>query len=215
MRTLVNQRTNEFPAGSALSSNDICASTLPLEPGELLLWLGRPDPKLFRSEAWAACVFGLLPLAAGCVACLLVKFSYSQGERSPLLAIPALVGLGFLAIGLNLLSTPWRAPRRLAKSAYALTDRRALIFHPPGWTACGMLPAPRLATYSFYFDDICGRRLKRRSRNRTDIVFAQEIHRSARGRRNSIDLGFLGLREWREVEAQMARQFSYAAKELE
>lgn len=77
------------------SAGEMCPIASPLAPGEELLWLGRPDPGLFRSEAWAAFVFGLFPLAAGCGTIALVSMSLLHGDRSWYLAVPHWSGCYF------------------------------------------------------------------------------------------------------------------------
>lgn|GEM_PF-791213 len=109
---------------------------LHLAPGEAVLWSGRPDPGMVARRMIPRALAGL-----GFVAFTLVWMaSVVQGknnnwDRGKAVApfaphnvrIAALVGLSMLPPGLYMLIWPMRAWRRAGGTAYALTDRRAMI----------------------------------------------------------------------------------------
>lgn len=168
-----------------------------LEADEKLLWTGRPDPQLFRDEAIGMCVVSFIPTGAG-VMCLFIA---SVSALSPMrlgTAVPLLAGLGFLSIGRYLFLTPWRAPQQLARTVYAITNRRAIVLR---------LPELREPVYFFTGKELAGRRQKRHSPKRTDLVFGQEEYRRRKGGRYYLDIGFLGLANWQEAERELTRTF--------
>lgn len=103
--------------------------------------------------------------------------------------------------------TPWSLPKRLEKTLYAITNHRAFVIGGQGYCRDGVFPLADPKAHTFNIDAIRQRRLKRRSRRRTDIVFGQEVRRGHRGRRFTVDIGFLGLREWWQVESALASAF--------
>jgi hypothetical protein len=100
-----------------------------LQPGERLLWCGRPDP---RREATATLAQSLMALpwtilsmlwmwdAAGSVAPSLATRSASD-------LLHPLLGLPFLVLGLVMMSAPYFAYRRAQQRYYAVTDSRVLM----------------------------------------------------------------------------------------
>lgn len=100
-----------------------------LDPGETILWQGRPDPR----PHWAA--LSLHRAASGLVVTLIALFWIGVASRitsegdfpAPFHLFP-LFGLPFLAVGLYQLAghVLWEAYRR-AHTWYTLSDRRAFI----------------------------------------------------------------------------------------
>ncbi len=181
-----------------------------LEPGEKLLWRGRPHYRYFRSEAWAAFVFGFIPLSASLCAwlllCLLVRDSVAGQRFDNLLGIPIVLlpAIGFGCVGISALRAPWTVPRRLSRTRYAVTDRRVIVLHGPGYAANDMVPAPRSGRYDFTPEQASQRTVMRRRGGRVDIVLGIEEHRGGRGRRRWVDIGILGSEDWHDAVAAMA-----------
>ena len=109
-----------------------------LQPGERIRWSGQPVagaasfnlawiPFLFAIPWTAFAIFWTLA-AAG------MLFGHSNAGHEPLvlrLVFP-LFGVPFILIGVWMLITPWRAKKKVQsmaeKTAYVITDRRAIIF---------------------------------------------------------------------------------------
>lgn len=105
-----------------------------IEPGERLVWTGRPRPSRVLgptipigllgllwtafSAFWVGAALRLVPLGAG--------IPLAEGFRIVL----AVLGLPFVAVGLVMIAAPGYAMRRAALTAYALTDRRAILIEP-------------------------------------------------------------------------------------
>jgi hypothetical protein len=99
-----------------------------LEPGERLLWAGRPDP---RRTAWAkirqalfGAVFVLLSFLV-CLSFLPATGPYFGADSLPFSLRPMVLVAGFLLI-LSGMLLPVLAYRRARSSVYAATDKRVL-----------------------------------------------------------------------------------------
>ena len=100
-----------------------------LDPGEHLTWLAQPLGGRLARQAVPAALFGGV--------WTLLAVLWTAGAAWGTGAAPAdagwfrwfpLFGLPFILVGLGLLLSPWRAHRRAGRSAYVLTNRRALLF---------------------------------------------------------------------------------------
>jgi hypothetical protein len=90
-----------------------------VQEGESVLWSGRPKPVWFTKFNWAILQFGIL-WTAFTVFWLTVKISKAPDSFG-------WAGAGLLLIGMGLLSSPYWNRRRLARTAYVITNRRAII----------------------------------------------------------------------------------------
>jgi hypothetical protein len=179
-----------------------------LEAGETVLWHGRPHYPYFRSEAWAAFVFGLIALAAASGAWLIsyvvvrdivANANFGLVPALPIALIPA---VGFSLVAFECLSAPWTCRRRLARACYAITDRRVIVRGAPGYARNGMVPDPDREFYAFTPEQARRCEVKRRQGRRVDLVFASE-----RARRAVVEIGILGAEDWQGAERALRIAF--------
>jgi len=117
----------QFRAGYHMNSAEdpLAAARAALQPGEVLVWAGRPDPAVLAQARLPQRVRGLLGLAV-IAAFLWLSFipNWPDGYRGVLLAI-------FLAAAALyacwLVAAPRVARRAAGHTLYAVTDRRVLI----------------------------------------------------------------------------------------
>jgi hypothetical protein len=179
-----------------------------LEPGETVLWHGRPHYPYFRSEAWAAFVFGLIALAASAQAWLICYFAVRDVIQNgnyglvPALPVALIPAGGFSFVAFECLSAPWTCRRRLARSVYAVTDRRVIVRAALGYARNGMLPDPDRELYVFNPQQARECEAKRRNGRRVDLVLASE-----RARRAVVEVGILGAEDWEGAERAMRTAF--------
>jgi hypothetical protein len=181
-----------------------------LLPGERLIWVGQPDPDVMAREVArgfaAVCgVIGLVSLGA-----IWAASTLSQ-PRIPV--VVACLVVGALVIGL-IVSAPWGYRARLLDTIYAITDRRALVYHGIGWSLLwlDLLPELHETLWSFDATTIQARRRLRRYTGRTDLVFDGERHYHFTGKgaiRDWVQVGFLGLRDVDEADELLERQFPW------
>lgn len=181
-----------------------------LEPGETVLWHGRPHYPYFRSEAWAAFAFGLIALAAASGAWLIssvvVRDIVANGRYDlvPALPIAMIPACGFGLVAVECLAAPWTCRRRLARAMYAVTDRRVIVRGAPGYARNGMVPEPSQELYLFAPDQARGCELKRRQGRRVDLVFASE-----HARRAVVEIGILGAEDRQGAERALRTAFGW------
>jgi hypothetical protein len=105
-----------------------------VEPGERLLWAGRPGTARFALMTLPIFGFGLVWTAFSIFWMWLAFRGAMAGAGGDLVRyIFPLFGLPFVVIGFGMLGSPFWATRRARKTTYALTDRR-LIFIEVGLT---------------------------------------------------------------------------------
>ena len=111
-----------------------------------------------------------------------------------------LFGIPFVLIGLGMLSSPLWAYRKALQTVYVITDRRAITFDG-GWsTTIRSYPPEKLQ--EIY------RKEKRDGSG--DVIIARRAWRDSDGDRRSEELGFLRIRDPKEIE-QMLRTLAEQA----
>lgn len=179
-----------------------------LEPGEEVLWSGRPCYRYFRSEAWAAFVFGLITSACATVGLLIsiaaVWDVLARGnvKTAPALPLPVIGACVFSAYSIRLLRTPWVCRRRLARACYAVTNRRVIVLAVPGYDPSSTVPEPSREAYQFTPAQARAYQLKPRHGRRVDLVLATE-----RVRRSVVEVGILGAEDWEGAEGAIQTAF--------
>lgn len=183
-----------------------------LKPGEVLLWVGQPSPFHFRGESWAMFVFGWIPLAFG-IAALTMMLILPWGDGFALnhllgMALALIPGIGFTLIGLIMIQSPWRVPRNLTMTSYALTSHRGLVVTSPAWF---WNPVPNRnakgGVMEFSPEEIRNRVLRKVGLWRKDWIFFQEVRGGGKGR-SVYHYGFLGLADPAEVGAILDKEFA-------
>ena len=166
------------------------------ELGEQLLWAGQPDP--FRAAGGAWIVFLLaIPWTVFAVfwetMVLGLGFTRSVGTPQPVAWSMALFGLPFIALGIGMLSAPFRAMAKARRTVYTVTTKRVLTL------ICGNSQE----THSLvprYLGDI--RRTERRDGSGSLVICAATVA-------NATTSGgtFLGIARVRDVEQIIKRTF--------
>ena len=182
-----------------------------LRPGEILIWIGQPDPKRFSREIVRACLFQLALMAIFIPVSLFVISRISQAEKT---VVPMLLLVGGV-IGYFAIAAPWRYPQRILQTIYAITDKRALVYQGFGWSLLWLQALPDLYNTLCSFDarKIRGRRRIQRYEGRTDLIFGGEGHNYFTGKgqiRDWVQVGFLGLTDVDEVDALLEKHFANA-----
>jgi hypothetical protein len=163
-----------------------------LEPGERLLWHGKPDPKrglvasipvaLFAIP-WTAFSLFWMATASG------LAFRDSQPGWTSLFA---LFGVPFALVGLGMLTSPYWLYRKSKLTVYALTNRRALI----------ITGGATKKIQSFTSADIGVIQRTERPKGRGDVMFA-----TIEVKKNPQSVGFMGIADARRVERYMLDMF--------
>ncbi|HEY2956488.1 MAG TPA: hypothetical protein VGK89_14715 [Candidatus Eisenbacteria bacterium] len=161
-----------------------------LDPGEGLLWSGAPSPERLALSALPAAVFGI-PFTG--FAAFWIYMAYTMTSRSPGLGgawvLFPLFGLPFLLIGLGILTAPLWAYLGAGRTAYAVTNRRALIISR----------VLSINVKSFTHDEIHDLQHVERGDGSGDLYFASRAVPTRRGTLMQ-RIGFVGIPDVRSVE---------------
>ncbi len=183
-----------------------CETTLPREtaalvgaellPGERISWVGQPIPGRFARKSIAIVLFGI-PWTAFAVFWMVGagigtwKSSFKGGGFG-LFSLFPLFGLPFVLIGIGMLSSPYWMRRKARRTAYVITDRRALVFDAGGWSGTTIR--------SFEPDRLCDLRRIQNNDGSGDIIFERQWRSDNDGGRQSTDIGFLAIADVKSVE---------------
>lgn len=193
-----------------------------LEPGEQIRWTGQP---LVTSGStgmiWGVFIFGI-PWTAFAIFWTVMAsgvFENSHGQHFQAgRLLFGLFGLPFIGVGVLLLTSPWRAKKKLAKAikqtAYVITDRRAILLDS-GYVAFGpalamisSMPGTNrmlnqgLRVQSFRPERLTNIERIQREDGSGDILFADNptVIQTDNGVRTLNRVGFIGIPQVRAVE---------------
>ena len=178
-----------------------------LRPGERITWMEQPIARLLARATWPIVLFGIPWTAFALFWTAGAAWGTTKMKDGPgLFSVFPLFGLPFILIGVGMLSSPYWARRKARGSVYVLTDRRAILF-TAGWRGS-------MTVRSFEPERLNDLRRNQHSDGSGDLVFAQDIHRDSDGDRRSTDVGFMAIREVKQVEEMvrtLARKVESAA----
>jgi hypothetical protein len=168
-----------------------------LEPGESILWTGRPDPAALSRQSLPRSLAGLGFTAFTLLwICMVVRGGSNNWDRGRVVApfarhnviIAAVAGLWFLPFCAFMLTAPLRARWRAGRTCYVLTDLRAVIIEPRLLTDHSVRTFPPEA--------LALTQCKERPDGSGDLVFRNQKTRFGMPE----PVGFLAVESVREVE---------------
>jgi hypothetical protein len=163
-----------------------------LEPGERLLWWGKPDPKRGLLLTIPIALFGIpwtafsifwMSAASGLV--------FGNSQRS-WFSLFALFGLPFVLVGLGMLTAPYWAYLKAQQTIYALTSRRALI----------IIGGRATKVQSYTGSDIGTIERTDRANGKSDVLFA-----TVTTSKSTQSIGFMGIENGRHIERLLLDTF--------
>lgn len=175
-----------------------------LRSGERLLWAAQPRPGAYRKQAIGLMIFAV-PWTAFAVFWVVSAgwgTGWFGGDRHGgdgppgLFMLFPLFGLPFVLIGLGMFSAPYWLGRKAARTAYAVTDRRAIVFE-------GSAVGSGTKVQSFQPERLTLMTRTERADGSGDLVFEEFRERVGTGSR-TVRRGFVGIDRVREVEDLIA-----------
>lgn len=163
-----------------------------LQPGEVVLWAGQPDPGSYMRRGLLLWLF-FVPWTAFS----LFWMAGAAGFRLPGADIGsffALLGLPFLLIGLGGLSAPLWLRRVARDTLYVITSQRALVLEGRQAMVRSWPPEALIAVTCSERPDGSG-----------DLLFATEVWDDGRGNRGQRQRGFFAVRDVRMARACLER----------
>jgi hypothetical protein len=197
-----------------------------LDRGEKIVWLGQPEPR--PGVSWAllfpSCfaipwtLFALFWMAAASGVFDVFFGGQGGGRLAGGRVVFALFGLPFVVIGLVMFFSPLWMKRRLrraaGRTAYVITDRRAIIFDGGYWGDSGLvsLAAGRFARWfkgmqirSFGPEHLRDLQRIQREDGSGDVLFQAGTTRDAAGNLYPLRVGFLSVPDAKGVEDMLRR----------
>jgi hypothetical protein len=183
------------PSGEALPEPLAARVRGELQAGEVVLWTGRPIPGLAARPAMAFSLISgamLVPmvLVAGVMVgmvLLIVLLTKLACFALVLLPVGLILLLGFtMVIGL-----PWWTRHLAAQTAYALTDRRAIVWQQGAFA---------VHVRSFSRQQLGSIQRNERPDGSGDLIFDQTFWRDSHGHQHVRGVGFTSIARVRDVE---------------
>ncbi len=165
-----------------------------LQVGERIAWSGSPIPTLFVPHAIASFLFGIpwtafavfWTMAAG-IGTMSYKGGFSWFSLFPLFGVP------FVLIGIGMLSAPFVAYFRSKKTAYVITDKRAITIEGGKSTVIRSYPPEKLLEI-----------FRTEKKNGSgDVIIVNRSWKDSDGDRQSEQLGFLRVRDAKQIEDKL------------
>ncbi|BBO36440.1 hypothetical protein [Lacipirellula parvula] len=178
-----------MPNTSELPSSLAAIVATELESDEKIVWLGQPIPRLYARRGLPAFLFGI-PWTA-----FTLNFTYqtTRGNLDWDHLVPfVVIEIPFLLIGCVMLLSPLWMMRMAKRTAYAVTNQRALIFNA-GWFSGHTIR-------SFRPDQMQERRRVQRANGCGDLILDRQWSKDSDGGSKSTDYGFLAIRDPKMVE---------------
>jgi hypothetical protein len=172
-----------------------------LEPGEAVRWMEQPIPRYLAPASIGMVLFGL-PWTAFALfwICGASGFKCPDFSKGGFAFFP-LFGLPFVLVGFGMLSSPLWAYRKLLKTVYVITNRRAILFEG-GWTT---------TVRSYRPDQLKDAYRKERRNGVGDVVLGQRVWTDSDSGRQSVDVGFMNVRDAKRVE-RLIQELAAAAR---
>jgi hypothetical protein len=173
-----------------------------LGSGEAVQWVGRPIPSLLSRQAWPIVLFGI-PWTAFAIFWIAGASGFRVPDFRRGESFFPLFGLPFVLIGLGMLSAPYWLRLKGGRTAYVLTDRRAIIVERGLWST---------KVRSFAAAALGDIERKQRADGAGDIIFSREYRRDSEGGTRAVPVGFLAVAGVKEVEERIRGLLASAAQ---
>jgi hypothetical protein len=165
-----------------------------IDPGERVVWSGQPIASRLARKSIPIVLFGI-PWTAFAIFWVAMA-SLGAGKANapgPFFLFP-LFGVPFILIGVGMLTSPFWMRRSARRTAYVLTDRRAIVFQ-------GGLRS--IAVRSFEPESLTDLERRQFADGSGDLIFARDVRTGAKGRTNVTEVGFLAIPDVKAVEAEV------------
>jgi hypothetical protein len=172
-----------------------------LQEGESIAWVCQPIPKHFAMRSLPIVLFAI-PWTCFAIFWIAGASGFKIPNFKHGFDFFPMFGLPFLLIGFGMLSSPLWMAWKAKKTAYVLTDRRALIFDGC-WSA---------HVRSFAPDRLLDLRRTQRKDGSGDLIFEKKLSYDSEGSKQSTDIGFLAIPNVKDVEERVRLIAAAASK---
>jgi hypothetical protein len=161
-----------------------------LAKGERIVWIGRPIPWLLARSSLPMVLFGI-PFTAFALFWMGLASGFGHAAGPGPSGFFVLFGIPFVLVGLGMLTSPFWMFLRALRTAYAITDRRALTLERCLWG--------QVNVRSFDPASLAVLARTQRADGSGNLVFQREYRPQGRHGR-FVEIGFLGVPDVKEVE---------------
>ena len=161
---------------------------------ERITWSAQPLAGRVARKGWPIVLFGIPWTAFSVFWITMAARGTMQTGHLGVFSFFPLFGLPFVLIGIGMLTSPWWLRRQAGRTAYVLTNQRAIILSR-GWFG-------RISVRSFAPEGLGDLRRNQYADGSGDLIFTQDFRRNNNGTSN-IPVGFLGVDDVKSVEAQI------------
>jgi hypothetical protein len=163
-----------------------------LEAGEFIKWVEQPLPRFFTGQSFTYFLMGI-PFTAFAIFWICAAAGFKVPDLREEIKpehLFALFGVPFILVGLWMLASPLREWLKAFRTVYLITDKRAISIES-GWftTIRNYTPAQLKDLYRKEREDGTG-----------DVVITTRLRRGSEGNAWTEEIGFLNVRNPREVE---------------
>ena len=162
-----------------------------LDPGEEVMWSAMPRPKYFTAQTVGMFLFAI-PWTAFAVFWVAAASRFEVPQFNRGFDLFPLFGVPFILVGLGMLSSPLWAHRAARRTAYLITDRRAVIIEG-GWSS---------TIRTFTPDQLGGLTRREHSDGTGDVILDRENRGNDQGVR---EIGFLRIEHAKEAQERLQR----------
>jgi hypothetical protein len=163
-----------------------------LRSGERIIWTAQPIPQRYSRGTWPIVVFGIPWTAFAVFWVVAAGWGSSRASAPGPFKLFPLFGVPFVLIGLGMLTSPFWARKKAAKTVYMITDQRAVAISE-GWRG-------RTRVESYAPEQLQSITREQNSDGSGDIVFMTRAWRDSDGDRRTQRIGFMGVPDVKTVE---------------
>ena len=163
-----------------------------LQPGETLVWTGRPVPGLATRPLWLFTIVGIVMMVPMMIVLAITAIGVLLGGAPALFGLCFLFPTGFLGLlGLSFALMPLWARSAANKTVYSLTDRRTIVCQQNLFSlnVQSFGPAELARMYRRELRDGMG-----------DLIFLDSAWTNGRGSQQLRTVGFQAIRDVHDVE---------------
>ena len=175
-----------------------------LQSGERITWLDQPIAARLARTSIPAVLFGIPWTAFAIFWVVMASKGVSQSHNAGAFQFFPLFGVPFILVGFGMLSSPYWAARSGRRTVYLLTDRRAIVLRTNFFGSVNVR--------SFEASTLTDLQRNQNRDGSGDLIFAQDLRSGSRGREYTVNIGFLAVRDVKNVENRVRALAAHSAE---
>jgi hypothetical protein len=165
-----------------------------LASDEQAVWVEQPIPWRFARTGLPIVLFGI-PWTAFALFWMAGASGFKVPDFTKGFGLFPLFGIPFVLIGFGMLSSPYWMYRKALRTVYVITDQRVILFSHGLWGG--------VSIRSFEPSRLTDLRRVQLADGSGNLIFGREYSTGRQGQSQSIEIGFLAVRNVKDVEARI------------